>query len=157
MARRGLLRGLGATAQRVGVALALMVLATTALSTSVLAHEQHDVGKYVVEMGWRDEPALVGVLNAVALEVHDKASGRAISGLAKTVSVAVSIGGSRDSLSLAFHSTGTANPRARQLKLARFRGRFSPRPGVSLDPSHSSLVSVVPFSALVAVDTSSPT
>lgn len=84
MAGRGLLRGLTA----LGSFLLLLALAGPAA-----AHEQRQVGRYTLEVGWRDEPALEGALNAVQVEVHETANGRAIPGLSKALRVAVSFGG----------------------------------------------------------------
>ena len=58
------------------------------------AHEQRQVGKYTIEVGWRDEPALEGALNAVQVEVRETATGKGVEGLAKTLGVLVSFGGS---------------------------------------------------------------
>lgn len=81
------------TAALVVVALILLVSSSLAL-----AHERREVGKYVIEMGWRDEPALAGLLNAVFLEVHDKATDEPVEGLEKTLTVSVSYGGITRSL-----------------------------------------------------------
>ena len=85
MGGRGLLRGLTA----LGTLLLLLALAGLAV-----AHEQRQVGKYTLDVGWRDEPALEGALNAVQVEVRETASGTGITGLTKTLRVLVSFGGS---------------------------------------------------------------
>ena len=74
MAGRGLLRGLTA----LGSFLLLL-----ALAGPEAAHEQRQVGRYTLEVGWRDEPALEGALNAVQVEVRETATGSAIQGLSK--------------------------------------------------------------------------
>ena len=84
MGGRRLLRGL--------TALATLVL-LLGVPLVVAAHEQHHVGPYTVEMGWRDEPALEGAVNAVYLEVQESASSKPVEGLAKTLRVQVSFGG----------------------------------------------------------------
>lgn len=75
----------------------------TALGTLVIllilagaahAHEQRQVGKYTLEVGWRDEPALEGALNAVQVEIRETATGKGIEGLTNTLRVLVSFGGS---------------------------------------------------------------
>lgn len=85
MAGRGLLRGLTA----LGSLLLLLALAGPAA-----AHEQRQVGKYTLEVGWRDEPALERARNAVLIEVRETASGRGVPGLTKSLRVLVSFGGS---------------------------------------------------------------
>ena len=71
-----------------GVAVLLL-----ALTAPALGHEQHQVGRYTVEMGWRDEPALEGAANAVYLEVRETATGKPVDALAKTLHVQVAFGG----------------------------------------------------------------
>lgn len=80
-----MLRGLTA----LGTLLLLLALAGLAV-----AHEQRQVGKYTLEVGWRDEPALEGALNAVQVEVRETAIGTGVPGLTKTLRVLVSFGGS---------------------------------------------------------------
>ncbi|HEY8759044.1 MAG TPA: hypothetical protein VIN74_11160 [Candidatus Limnocylindria bacterium] len=77
----------------------MLLVATLLLgsTTVALGHEQHRVGKYTVEMGWRDEPALEGAANAVYLEVLETATGTSVEGLAKTLRVQVSFGGGAQS------------------------------------------------------------
>lgn len=58
-----------------------------------LGHEQRQVGKYTLEVGWRDEPALEGMLNAVQVEVKETATGQGVEGSEKTLRVVVSFGG----------------------------------------------------------------
>jgi anti-sigma factor RsiW len=98
---RRLLRGLSLLAT---VALAL------ALSASAAAHEQRQVGPYTLEVGWRDEPALAGLQNAVEVEVRELATGHGVDGLAKTLVVSVSFGGSRAVFVPELRSLGAADP-----------------------------------------------
>jgi len=58
-----------------------------------LGHEQRQVGAYTLEVGWRDEPALEGMLNAVQVEVRETATGHGVEGSEKTLRVLVSFGG----------------------------------------------------------------
>lgn len=77
---------------------ALATLACAALvrvggSTNAAAHEERQVGKYTLEVGWRDEPAIEGIMNAVEVEVHETASGKGVQGLSRTLRLLVSYGG----------------------------------------------------------------
>ena len=64
-------------------------------STPAAAHEQRVVGKYTLEAGWHEEPAVVDRPNAVFFEVKETSTGRAIRGLKDTVTVVVTFGGLR--------------------------------------------------------------
>ena len=80
---------------RASAALVVVVAAILATSAPAEAHEQRIVGKYTVEVGWHDEPAIVDRPNSVFLEVKETATGRAITGLEKTITVTVAFGGLR--------------------------------------------------------------
>jgi hypothetical protein len=80
-------------------AVAIVVASLLTWSTRASAHEQRVVGKYTIEAGWSIEPAIVDRPNAVVFEVKESATGRAVEGLEKTVSVAVSYGGLRATFS----------------------------------------------------------
>ena len=80
---------------RASAAVVVVVAAITATSATAEAHEQRIVGKYSVEVGWHDEPAVVDRPNGVFFEVKETATGRAIEGLEKTITVAVAFGGLR--------------------------------------------------------------
>jgi len=83
-----------------GIGLSLVVGATT----SALAHAEIDVGdgQYVMEVGFRDEPAYVGLLNALTLTVEQYATGgtEPVNDLAATLSAEVSREGQVMSLPL---------------------------------------------------------
>src|SRR5215211_981992 len=83
-----------------GMGMALMVSATV----DALAHVEIDVGdgKYVMEVGFRDEPAYLGQPNALALTVEQYATGgtEPVNDLAATVSAEVSKDGQTMNLSL---------------------------------------------------------
>ncbi len=78
---------------RQGLALVAAVMLALSGSTVALAHEQRQVGKYTLEVGWHDEPAIEGIMNAVEVEVHETASGKGVEGLTRTLRVVVSYGG----------------------------------------------------------------
>jgi hypothetical protein len=83
-----------------GMGMALMVGATV----DALAHVEIDVGdgKYVMEVGFRDEPAYLGQPNALALSVEEYATGgtEPVNDLAATLSAEVSRDGQVMSLPL---------------------------------------------------------
>lgn len=84
----------------VGVGLALAV----GVTVDVLAHVEIDVGdgRYVMEVGFRDEPAYLGQPNALALRVEEYATGgtEPVNDLAATLSAEVSKDGQVKLLSL---------------------------------------------------------
>jgi hypothetical protein len=53
----------------------------TMLSVRPSAHDAHTVGAYRLEIGWKEEPALAGLRNAVTVEVTDAASRAPVSDL----------------------------------------------------------------------------
>lgn len=57
------------------LALTFAVVAAATLAAPVLAHTGHDVGDYVVEIGWHNEPAYVGQPNAVQVSVSRHTDG----------------------------------------------------------------------------------
>jgi hypothetical protein len=83
-----------------GIGLAIAVNATA----GALAHVEIDVGdgQYVMEVGFRDEPAYVGEPNALALSVEEYATGgtEPVNDLAATLSAEVSKDGQTMSLVL---------------------------------------------------------
>jgi hypothetical protein len=84
-----------------------VVLAIVALAPTALAHGHLGVGDKEFSVGWADEPAFAGQLNAVQLLLeHD---GKPVLGLENTLRVIVSVGGkSSDPMKLhaAFDSPG---------------------------------------------------
>lgn len=73
-------------------------------------HEQRQVGAYTLEVGWRDEPALAGLLNAAEVEVRETASGHGIEGLAKTLTLSITFGGGRTAFTPDLRSVGQSDP-----------------------------------------------
>lgn len=59
-------------------ALALAVLASVALARPAAAHTGHEVGDYILEIGWRNEPAFVGQPNAVQVTISHHDDGAAV-------------------------------------------------------------------------------
>lgn len=92
------------------VGLVLVVSAIFASGGAVLGHEQRQVGPYTIEIGWRDEPALAGLLNAVEVEIRETASGHGVEGLTKTLTLAITYGGTRTPFQPALRSLGTDDP-----------------------------------------------
>lgn len=80
--------------RRVFALLAIVAVLLIASSQPVLAHERREVGKYTFVVGWNEEPALEGLINAVFVRVTETGASRAIEGLESTLRVAVTFGGS---------------------------------------------------------------
>jgi hypothetical protein len=77
-------------------------VASAALAAPVLAHTGHEVGTYVLEIGWLHEPAFVGQPNAVEVTVSNHGDGAPILDLATDdLTVVVSTAGA-NSASLVF-------------------------------------------------------
>ena len=72
--------------------LGLFLLALLGFSLPALAHEEREVGAYDVELGWRVEPAYVGVFNGPEFFVHSHGTGDAVSGLEETLHLLVHFG-----------------------------------------------------------------
>ena len=69
----------------------LAIMALLASYQKVLAHETITVGNYEIEIGWANEPPVVGQQNAIVVNVSDTSSGEAqpvedVSSLTVTVS-----------------------------------------------------------------------
>ena len=63
-----------------------------------------------MEVGWRDEPALAGLLNAVEIEVRETASGRGVEGLSKALTLSITFGGGRSTFTPELRSLGASDP-----------------------------------------------
>jgi hypothetical protein len=91
-------------ASRALVALGIGSGLVVGAATGALAHAEIDVGdgQYVMEVGFRDEPAYVGLLNALTLGVEQYATGgtEPVNDLAATLSAEVSRDGQVMSLPL---------------------------------------------------------
>jgi len=84
------------------LAFALALVASATLAIPVFAHTGHEVGAYVLEIGWLHEPAFVGQPNAVQVTVTTHADGKPVLDLgAEDLAVVVSTAGA-DSPSLSF-------------------------------------------------------
>jgi len=76
------------------LSIAFVVLALVVLSIAVwpaLAHEEITVGPYALEVGWLDEPSLVGIKNAVFLSIVNEETGEPVEGIS-ALKVAISAG-----------------------------------------------------------------
>jgi hypothetical protein len=89
---------------RIPFTLALVATALLAGPSPALAHAEIDVGdgKYVMEVGFRDEPTYLGQPNALALSVnqYDTGGAKPVNDLAATLSAEVSKDGQVKNLSL---------------------------------------------------------
>ena len=84
------------------LALAAALVASATLAVPAFAHTGHEVGDYVLEIGWLHEPAFVGQPNAVQVTITDHHDGSPILDLgADDIKVVVSTAGV-DSASLTF-------------------------------------------------------
>jgi len=85
---------------RFGIARALLLLGALSLGTGLaLAHEEVTVGKYLLEVGWLDEPPLVGLKNGVFVSVTDTETAEPVEEL-DTLEVEVATGPASKKLSL---------------------------------------------------------
>ena len=79
--------------------LAMMALALSV--QTVFAHETVTVGDYAIEIGWVEEPPIVGQQNAIVVNVSDTSSGDEVPVEdISSLTVAVSYGGQNKTLTL---------------------------------------------------------
>ena len=74
----------------------LLALAVTSIA---LAHTSLKIGPYTVEVGWVDEPPIVGEKNAVFISITNDDTGKPVEGVS-TLKVTVSTGGKERQLDL---------------------------------------------------------
>jgi len=74
----------------------LLALAVTSIA---LAHTSLKVGPYTIEVGWVDEPPIVGEKNAVYISITNDDTGKPVDGVS-TLNVSVSTGGKDRQLEL---------------------------------------------------------
>jgi len=73
---------------------AVLVAAVALVPAPALAHERREVGKYVLVVGFNDEPALQGEPNGAQITVSVPSEGdRRVEGLAESLKVGVAAGG----------------------------------------------------------------
>lgn len=89
------------------IAAALALLAGLSLPLTVLAHHEVTAGKYTLEIGWVNEPALLGVANAVFLSIVNSETGQPVEG-ADRLQVTIETGD--QSKDLLLHPLGEAAP-----------------------------------------------
>jgi hypothetical protein len=82
----------------------LLAVAVTAVAS---AHTSIKVGPYTVEVGWVDEPPVVGVKNAVFISITNGETGKPVEGVG-TLEVTVSMGGKERKLEM--HPLGEDSP-----------------------------------------------
>ncbi len=89
--------------------LALIAALMLALAAPLIAsaHTKITVGPYDVEVGWVEEPPIVGVKNAVAINIATTSDGKPVDGVS-TLVVTVSMGGQDKQLDM--HPLGEATP-----------------------------------------------
>jgi hypothetical protein len=74
-------------------AFAVVAASLAIFASPAAAHERRTVGPYTFVVGWINEPAYVGQLNALDLTVTETATAKAVEGLEKTLKVDLIAGG----------------------------------------------------------------
>jgi hypothetical protein len=74
---------------RVSTVFILVLLALALTGAAAYAHEQRDVSKYSLEVGFFVEPAIEGQMNGIDLRVTDNATNQPVTGLEKTLQVEI--------------------------------------------------------------------
>ena len=74
-------------------AVVVVIASLLTFSGHAYAHEDRTIGPYQFEVGWLNEPAYVGQLNSLSLNVTDTRNKQPVTGLAKTLTADVSAGG----------------------------------------------------------------
>jgi hypothetical protein len=74
-------------------------LLALAVTTIAFAHTSLKIGPYTVEVGWVDEPPIVGEKNAVFISITNDDTGKPVEGVS-TLNVTVSTGGKERQLEL---------------------------------------------------------
>lgn len=77
--------------QRVVLVVMSMLCSTGIMAGPAAAHEPRPVGGFRFQVGWAEEPALTGVINAVQLALYD-AAGRPVQDLGQALTVEVTFG-----------------------------------------------------------------
>ncbi len=80
-------------------ALIVCGLLVVVLTSVALAHTALKIGPYTVEVGWVDEPPIVGEKNAVFISITNDATGKPVEGVG-TLNVTVSTGGKERQLEI---------------------------------------------------------
>lgn len=89
------------------LALVVVFLLAFAVPMIALAHTKITVGPYSVEVGWVDEPPVVGFKNAVAINISTTSDDQPVEGVG-TLNVAISMGGQDKPLDM--HPLGEDTP-----------------------------------------------
>lgn len=80
--------------------LAVLIGAFVLAAAPAAAHEGREVGHYEIELGWRVEPAYVGVYNGPEIFVHDHNTEEPVAGLEATLQLMVHFGDEMKMLAL---------------------------------------------------------
>lgn len=89
------------------LAAVLALLTGLALPLTVLAHHEVTAGKYTLEIGWVNEPALLGVANAVFISIVNSETNQPVEGVDR---LEVTIETGDRSQTLLLHPLGEAAP-----------------------------------------------
>jgi hypothetical protein len=76
------------------------LLTLLALGAAVSAHEGREVGNYVIEFGWRVEPAYAGVYNGPEITIENHDTGEPLTGAEATLNLMVHFGDQQKILAL---------------------------------------------------------
>jgi len=85
---------------KVSLALIATLLLALMVSGTVSAHGKTTVGNYDLEIGFHNEPVIVGQPNALDLFVTDSTTGKMVNGLESTLSAEIIFGASKKSLTI---------------------------------------------------------
>lgn len=88
-------------------AAALVLVIIFSIPLTVLAHHEVTAGKYTLEIGWLNEPPLLGVANAVFISIVNSDTGQPVEG-ADRLQVTIETGDKNKDLQL--HPLGEAAP-----------------------------------------------
>ena len=91
----------------IALALIAALVLAFAIPLIALAHTKLTVGPYTIEVGWVDEPPVVGLKNAVAVNISTTSDDQPVDGVS-TLNVTVSMGGQDKPLDL--HPLGEDTP-----------------------------------------------
>jgi len=69
-----------------------LLAALVVFALPALAHEGREVGEYVIEFGWRTEPALAGLINGPELTIEHHDGGEPLEGAEETLQLEVTFG-----------------------------------------------------------------
>jgi hypothetical protein len=82
------------------LSLMVVVLLAVGLMTTAYAHKAETAGNYKVVVGWKTEPPIAGMKNAIEITVTTMSTSKAVSGLGKALEADVVFNGKKTFLKL---------------------------------------------------------